>query len=132
MKRQRGLTLVLALFLLVVLSLLGGFMAKMIGVQTATVNASLQGAKAHLAAKAGIEWSAAYIAAGGNCVGVNQQTPMAFPGLTGFVVSLTCSSTGFNEAGVNETVYTVSATGQFSSYSNSQYVSRTIKASIIN
>lgn len=131
MINQKGLTIIAAMFVLIVLSLLGAFMAQMIGVQLATENASLQGAKAHLAAKAGVEWATSYISAGGNCTGINNQV-MTFSGLSEFTVTLTCGSLSFTEASANENVYTVTATSQFSGYSNSQYVSRTIQAAIIN
>ena len=65
MKHQAGFSLVMAIFILLVLGLLGGYMVTLQGVQTQTTLDALQGARAYQAARAGIEWSLARLSNGG-------------------------------------------------------------------
>ena len=73
MKTQSGFSIVTAMFILVVLALLGSYMVRLSGVQIDTAIYALQGAQAYQAARAGIEWSIASIKNGGNCTQVNAQ-----------------------------------------------------------
>lgn len=128
---QRGFSLVTAMFILVVLALLGGYMLKLTQVQTATFNASLQGARAYQAARAGIEWSIARISNGGTCTDINAQTAMSFSSLNGFSVRLTCSSQSYSEATSNLIAYRINALATFGSYGTSGYVVRELEANIV-
>jgi MSHA biogenesis protein MshP len=130
MKTQRGFSIVMAIFVLVVLGLLGGYMVRMAGVQLSTYNQTLLGARAYQAAHAGIEWGIARISNGGNCADINAQTAMSFAGLNGFSVRLNCSNQSYSEADQNPTVYRISALSQFGSYSSSEYVARELEVSI--
>lgn len=132
MKSQQGFSIVMAIFVLVVLGLLGGYMVRMAGVQLSTFNQTLLGARAYQAAHAGIEWSVARISNGGSCADVNAQTAMTFAGLNGFSVRLSCSSQTYSEADQNPTVYRINALSQFGSYSSSEYVARELEVSIMN
>lgn len=131
MKRQRGFSIVTAIFVLVVLGLLGGYMVRLSGVQLGTSNYALQGARAYLAAKAGIEWAVARIGNGGSCTDVNAQTAMTFTGINGFTVTMSCSSQSYSEGNQNPVVYTIDALSQYGSYSSKDYVAREIKISIV-
>ncbi len=131
MKHQQGFSIVTAIFILVVLGLLAGYMVKLSGVQTSTFNAVLQGARAYQAAKAGIEWSIARINNGGGCGDVNAQTAMSFSGLNGFSVRLTCSSQDYSEGDQNPVVYRINALGSFGSYSDSGYVAREMEITLV-
>ncbi len=53
---QKGFTLVQAVFILVVLSLIGVAMVRLSGVQSSTSVLALQGARAYQAARSGLEW----------------------------------------------------------------------------
>ncbi|OAI11051.1 hypothetical protein A1359_15245 [Methylomonas lenta] len=130
MKTQRGFSIVMAIFVLVVLGLLGSYMVRMAGVQLSTFNQTLLGARAYQAAHAGIEWGIARISNGGNCADINAQTAMSFNGLNGFSVRLSCSSQSYSEADQNPTVYRINALSQFGSYSSSEYVARELEVSI--
>lgn len=131
MNRQRGFSLVTAMFILVVVALLGSYMVKLTLVQTATFNASLQGARAYQASRAAIEWSIARISNGGTCGDVNAQTAMSFSGLSGFSVRLTCSSQSYSEATSTLTAYRVDALATFGTYGTRGYVARELEANIV-
>ncbi len=132
MKKQQGFSIVMAIFILVVLSLLGAYMVKLSGVQNATSTYAIQGARAYQAARAGAEWSVARIVAGGNCANVIAASPLSFTGLEGFSVSLTCSNTIYSEGLDNINVYKINSISTFATYSSPDYISRSVEISIAN
>ncbi len=123
--------MVTAIFILVVLGLLGGYMLKFSALQHRTFDEALQGAKAYQAAKAGIEWAIARVNNGGACADIGAQTAMTFNGLEGFSVGLSCSSASYSEATTNMVVYRINALSQFGDYADSDYVAREIEVSIV-
>lgn len=131
MNRQRGFSIVTAIFVLVVLGLLGGYMVKLTAVQTSTFNASLQGARAYQAARAGIEWAIARINNGGTCTDVNAQTAMSFAGLNGFSVALSCSSQSYSEADRTPIAYRIGSLATFDAYGSNGYVARELEVKIV-
>ena len=58
MNRQRGAALVIAIFLIVVLALLGAVAVRMTETQTHSVSLQVLSARAFHAARAGVEWAA--------------------------------------------------------------------------
>ncbi|MEY4717971.1 MAG: hypothetical protein RL563_589 [Pseudomonadota bacterium] len=127
MKHQAGFSLVMAIFILLVLGLLGGYMVTLQGVQTQTTLDALQGARAYQAARAGIEWSLARLSNGGSCSDVSAQTAMAFNGLEGFSVRLTCSASSYSEATQTLNFYRINALSQSGSYGGSDYWVREVE-----
>lgn len=132
MTGQRGFSIVMATFVIVVLSLLGTYMVRLSAHQISTSINALQGARAYQAARAGIEWSIARIANGGSCTDLNTQTAMVFNGLDGFSVRINCSSQTYSEADKTVNVFRINALSQFGSYSDNDYVAREIEKSIVN
>lgn len=117
LKNRAGFTLVQAIFILVVLSLLGVVMMRMIGVQSSTSVFALQGARAYQAARSGLEWGAAQAALGNSCNGTVT--------VESFSVDVTCSNQQFTEGSIGPyDVYLISATATFGSYGSPDYISR--------
>ena len=56
-RHVRGFSLVTAIFLLVVLALLGTFMVVFTGLQQKTIQADVEGVRAYYAARAGLNWA---------------------------------------------------------------------------
>jgi len=131
-KKQSGFTLIGAIFILVVLALLGSYMLRLSGTQATTAPYALQGARGYQAARAGLQWSAAVIANGGGCVQINAASPMTFSGIDGFSVSLVCSSQSFSEADSNPEVYSLTAFSEFGSYGSGLYVSRRLQMTLVD
>jgi MSHA biogenesis protein MshP len=103
---QRGFSIVTALFLLVVLSLLGAFIISVTGLQQSSQQLDVQGVRAYQAARAGIEWGAWQVLdPNNNQPGVGgtpnlppcPASPTNLAGLAGslssFTVTVTCSAT---------------------------------------
>jgi len=132
MNKQAGFSIVMAIFILVVLSLLGGYMVKLSGVQHATSIFSIQGARAYQSARAGVGWAIARVSAGGACSDVTSASPLTFTDINGFSVSLACSSQSFSEGTDNPVIYKITALSEFGVYSSANYISRRIEVSIVN
>jgi MSHA biogenesis protein MshP len=130
---QQGFSIVMAIFILVVLGLLGVYMVRLSGVQHATSSYALQGARAYQAAKAGLGWATAKIISppGGTCVDVNAQATLNLPELPGFTVSLNCISASYQEGNDTPSIYQIGAHSEFGAYGSADYVSRELEVSIV-
>ena len=97
-KHERGFALVAAIFIVVVLAMLGIMMVTIGGMERATASAAVQGARAFYAARSGVEWGTfgALNNTAPTC-GAAASTPttntfnLAVTGLNGFTVSVVCS-----------------------------------------
>jgi len=101
---QAGFTLISALFLLLVLAALGGFIASVSTMQHAGSALDVQGARAYQAARAGTEWGL-YQALGGSPSCAAGPTDLGV--LDGLRVSVTCAATPVNGS---SNVYRIVAT----------------------
>ena len=123
LKNNGGFTLIQAVFILVVLSLLGVAMMRLIGIQSSTSVFALQGARAYQAARSGLEWGAAQASGGNSCNGTMT--------VENFNVNVTCSSQSFTEGTIGSyDVYRISATATFGSYGSPDYVSRRAESKV--
>jgi len=100
--RQRGVSVLTALFLIVGLGLMGALLTRLM-VHSSTIGISeWYSAQAFHAAEAGIDWAAYQIVNGGNCSGGASLD-------NGTSFSVTCSSTG--DLGNGHRLYTLTSTG---------------------
>lgn len=93
--RSRGVGLITAIFLLVVLAALGVAMVTIFTSQQAASSLDVQGARAYQAARAGVEWGLFQQLRKGSCS--SAATSFALPrnsALDGFVVTVTCTKMG--------------------------------------
>ncbi len=127
-RRQRGFALVVAIFLLVVLASLGVYIVKVSGVQHATVNIALLGARAFEAARTGIEWGAFQALDSSACTTTTLN--LTEGGLDGFDVDVTCSSSVHTEAGNTYTLYLIDVEARNGVYGTPDYVSRRMQARV--
>jgi MSHA biogenesis protein MshP len=105
-RKARGFSIVTALFLLVVLSLLGAFIVSVTGLQQSSQQLDVQGVRAYQAARAGIEWGAWQVLDPNNTLNPGSCSPVVLPGcpasptnlsglagsLSPFTVTVTCSA----------------------------------------
>lgn len=103
---QRGVSLVSAIFLLVVLSALGTMMANLFVNQQQSSALDVLGARAYQAARAGVEWGAYQViqatAVGGAFAAACQagavtESVTLTGSLSGFTVNVSCSASSFDE-----------------------------------
>lgn len=132
---QKGFSLVTAIFLLVILSAIGGFMVTIGGTQRTTTVAAIQGARAFQAAHSGIEWGISRILAdtvtGCGTINPAPNFMLTAQGISGFDVTVSCDSTTHSEAGVNNvTIFTITSEARFGTYRSPDFVRRRITATI--
>lgn len=126
--RQHGISLVPALFLIIVLAALGIVAVRMGAVQQQTVVLSMQSARAYAAARAGIEWAAYQALVNSSCG--SSLLALTEGGLNGYTVDTSCSSTLHSEGPNTVTVYVIDAFAWSGSYGTPDYVSRRIRSTV--
>jgi len=109
-KGARGFAIIMAIFVLVVLALLGSFVASTSTLQHTGTALDVMGLQAYQAANAGIEWSMARLKSGGvpNCTAMGAGTTFAVDTMN-VTVSCNVVSSGA-EAGSAAVLYAVTAT----------------------
>jgi MSHA biogenesis protein MshP len=119
------MSLIAAIFLIVVVAMLGSFAVRLGMGQHQTVNLALLSSRALSAANAGIEWSAskAFDPTSPSCS--NTTLSLTQGALSGFSVNVTCSTTSFGTEG---TLYSMTSSARYGTYGQVDYVSRTVTA----
>jgi MSHA biogenesis protein MshP len=121
---QAGFSLVSAIFLLVVLALLGALITSVTGMQQTSGQLDLLGVRAYHSARAGMEWGASQVLDPNNALNPLNCAPMFMPScpaspthlsslggsLSGFTVSVTCQSVDTTEGYRNVRVFQIVAT----------------------
>ncbi len=131
MKHQKGFSILTAIFVLIVLSMLGGYMARLSGVQHFSTSYVVEGARAYQAANAGIEWALGRIADGGSCNGHIDKKTLVFDGLDNFQVTLSCDAFTSTEANEDVAVYVITAISESADFDDPFYISRKIQLSTL-
>lgn len=127
--RQRGFTLVVAVFLITGLAVLGLFMVSIAGTQHHTAMLSGLGAQGYYAARAGAEWAVHRALNGSSC---NTTFPAGtlVGTMADYTVTVTCTSTSHSVAGdPNITVWSVTSTAVRGSLGDLDHVARTLTIS---
>lgn len=124
--RQRGFTLVVAVFLITGLAVLGLFMVSISGTQHHTAMLSGLGAQGYYAARAGAEWAVHRALNGDGC-----NTTFAAGTLAGsmadYTVTVSCTSTTHSIAGdPSITVWSVTSTAIRGALGDFDHVARTM------
>jgi MSHA biogenesis protein MshP len=93
-RRQAGVGIVTAIFLLVVLAGLGVAMVGIYTSQQSSANLDLQGARAYQAARAGLEWGIFQRLRNKSCLGSTRIDMPQGTSLSGFTVYVSCEAQG--------------------------------------
>ena len=126
LQNQAGFSLITALFIVVILAMLGAYMAQLSSAQHTESAMAVQGQRAWYAAYSGLEWAGYRIENDGACPSV----PSNFT-VEGFAVQLTqCTRHDVTEGGASFAVFDVSLTASRGSFGSVDYVSRTLRATL--
>lgn len=131
--RQSGISLITAVFLLVIFSALGIFMLTLSTTQEYTMTYGVRGARAYQAARAGIEWGAHHALNDGDCTTAMPRTlTLSSGGLAGFSVDVSCTMTTHTEKGLTFRVFTLDAdaASQSPGFGQPGHVRRVIRATV--
>ena len=126
-RTESGVSLVAALFLVVVLSVLGGYLVNLSLVQHGGSAMSVQVARAWAAAQSGLEWIA-YRAINDNACPAGMPVSFDSEGFT--IVIDECTAHDITEGASGYRLFEVSARAYQGSYGSPNYVSRSLRATI--
>jgi|LGOV01.1.fsa_nt_gb MSHA biogenesis protein MshP len=119
---QNGFTIVQAIFILVVLALLGTYMVKLSAVQHSTTTQALLQARAYQAGRSGIEWGIKQVLDTSSCFANSAWL------VEGCNVSASCQRSGpFNEGSGDIFIYNLTAVATLADIDSPDYVSRTVE-----
>lgn len=142
MRKQRGITLIAAMFVVIIVALLGQYLVKISGVQNQISTMALQSARAYQTANAGIEWGIANI---DDCKTLAAGASTAEPSFSvnNFSIDVTFLSDNgnihsvppdnvFNENGDAIHICHITSKSEFGIYNDERtdYVSRTLRVTI--
>ncbi|WP_296447343.1 hypothetical protein [Rhodoferax sp. UBA5149] len=130
---QQGFAAIAAIFLVVVLAALGGFMLTFSNTQQLTSAQDVQGSRAYWAARAGLEWALVAVPAGPALCPNAVATPVAGPPspIEGFAIQIRCSRNAYAEGGAIRTIYTFeSIASAGGAVAGVGYVERSLSASM--
>lgn len=127
-RRQRGVSLVVAIFLIVVVATLAAFAVSVGGAQRDSTNLQLLADRALAAAEAGREWGAYSALVQGICP-LSQVINLNEDALRGFRVTVNCTPTAHSEPPPvgNYTVYNLQVRAQSGRYGAANYAYRRIQ-----
>lgn len=132
--RQRGFSIVSAIFLVVILAALGAFMVSLSTTQHTASALDVRGARAYQAARAGIEWAAwqaiRNAAAYGCTAGASTDTLNFTGDLADFTATVACTSSAHDEGGNTVRVYSVTSTAKSGAPGSVRYVERVLNATL--
>jgi MSHA biogenesis protein MshP len=122
--RQSGLSIIAAIFMLLLLAALAAFMLTFSVVSNVTQAQDIQGSRAYWAARSGLEWGAYRVLQDNACA----TTTLT---LSGFTVSVTCTLSGpYPEGGGNVNIYSITATANQGTLGSVGYVERQLQATV--
>jgi MSHA biogenesis protein MshP len=125
---QRGVALIAAIFLLVVLGGLAVYAVRIGVLQRQTVTASLRASQAFHAAKSGISWGAQRAVSSGACASGTLNLTEA--GTSGFTVTVQCTQTVHTEGSATLNIYVIDALAEAGLYGGQDYVSRRLQVKV--
>jgi MSHA biogenesis protein MshP len=126
--RQRGFSLVSAVFLLVVLAGLAAYSVRLGTLQQQTVTAGLRAAQAFHAARSGVAWGAYRALHGGGCGAATLN--LTEGAAAGFRVAVECSQSSHQEGTSTVQVFVFDVLAEAGTYGGPDYVSRRVQAKI--
>ena len=142
---QRGFSIVTAIFLIVVLALLGVFIVSVVGIQQSSQQIDLQGVRAYQAARAGIEWAAFQVLDPNNalnpvppgtcatlpaCPAPSTTLPALAGSLSPFTVTVTCGETATTEGNREIRVFAIVSTATTGTVGTPGYINRQVQATL--
>lgn len=129
--RQRGMSLVVAIFLIVVIALLAAFAVTAGTSNLGAVNLQLQADRARAAARAGAQWGAYRARVANSCL-ASSTFNLAQGALRGFRVTVRCSSSNHLEGVTNYYVRDIDSFAQFGNFGAVEYASAGAQARVSN
>lgn len=129
---SKGFAAVAAIFLVLILAAFGAFMVSVSNTQHLNSAQDMQGSRAYWAARAGLEWGIASVAASAATPPVCTTSPTllgaTFDG--GFAVTVTCSRADYVESSVTRYLFTVTSVASTGSAGSVGFIERSMSATM--
>jgi len=132
--KNTGFALVSALFVVVILSLIGAYIVSISALTRSSTNLTMQGVKAYYAARSGLEWGTFMVTNGAgpyNCPTSPTTLNLTQGGLTGLTVTINCAANSYTEAGTTYKIFQLSAQGQYGAVGSAGYASRILYTTVV-
>lgn len=135
--RQKGFTLMTALFLLVILSLIASFIVSIAALTRDSDILTAQGTRAYYAAKSGLEWGIYQVTQGTgsppsyNCPAPQTTITFTQGAMTGFSAVVKCTPNQYTEGGITYSVFQIISIGQYGTAGTLDNVSRQLNITVI-
>lgn len=129
---QKGFLLPVAIFVLVILAGLVAYGMRLALLMNQGTIQDIQGSRAYLAARAGVEWAAYQVLMPGSTTMQScPSVPSPFT-INGFTVTLTCSQTNGTDKGGTQSIgiYTITSKASMGTSGQQDYVERMIQVSL--
>ena len=130
MKHTRGFSLMAALFILVVLTVISAFTVSIAGMSRNTASFAMQGLRAYFAARSGLEWGVHTITNTPSTCPADTTLTLTQGGLKGFNVRVTCAVTSFVEGTANINNFVLTSLATKGSFGDPNYVSREMQITV--
>lgn len=127
--RQAGMSLVSAIFLLVVVTMIAGYAVSIGSAQQADTTLALLGRRADFAARSGLDWAMLKALDDGACPANTSFSPEG-NGIGDFTVSVDCSAATVTEGGSSYPVFTLVVTASRGNEGQEEYVRRTVTGQV--
>lgn len=125
--KMAGFALPAVIFLLVVVTLLLGYMARMSAASSSATDLRLLGTQAYWAAQSANEWAAYQISQNSSAC---PTVPSGFT-LSGFAISLSCTRTAYVDGANSGAIFAISSRAQRGGTpGNLEFVSRTVEVTL--
>jgi MSHA biogenesis protein MshP len=129
MAAQAGMSLVSAVFLLVVVTMIAGYAVSIGSAQQADTTLALLGRRADFAARSGLDWAMSKTLDDGACPANGSFTPQG-NGLGDFTIDVICSATTVTEGSTSYPVFTISVTATRGNEGDEEYVRRAVSGQV--
>ncbi len=127
--RQRGFSLISAIFLIVIVSVAAAAMLGMVGAERRSATLGILGSRALQAARSGIEWGTAKAVANpGVCPAATFNLSQG--SLGGFQVTVTCTRTQHDENGSPWSTFRLRSDAQRGSFGSFDYAFRRVESTV--
>lgn len=103
---QRGVSIIAAIFLLLLMAMLAAVIANMVSTSHVNLAADIGGARAYQAARAGAEWGIFQLDPNAQTAGLPACVD-GTPAVPGHTVEVSCTSNDYNEAGRSVRIYRI-------------------------
>jgi MSHA biogenesis protein MshP len=130
-RAQQGMSMVIALFVIVVVASLAAFAVNIGTMQREQTTLQLAGDRALEAARSGSEW-AAYRALVNNACAASTVLNLTQGALNGYRVTVSCNATSHIEGTINYRIFDVTSFAQYGRFGGAGYVSSTVSSRFTN